>query len=137
MNVPNDTLLASYRKPGLCEYCRKPCSMRCAAHIFSKGAGRVDHPINLIQLGMDALRDCDCHSRSHHGRSPTRDDFLAIVAGREQTSAQRISDTIAAVRACPRKSTFEAASVWLREHFPRDVAEKAIEIIGVVYERAG
>lgn len=135
MNVPDDTLIASYRKPGVCELCGKRCRMLCAAHIFSKGAGKVDHPWNLVAVGMDPVNGCcDCHLRSHNGPKPSREDFLRVVADREEVSPEHITETISAVRACPRKSTFEAASVWLREHFDRQVAESAIEIIRRVYE---
>jgi hypothetical protein len=108
--------------------------MRCGAHIFSKGAGRVDAMLNLVQVGMDAVRDCDCHHRAHQGRSPSRADMLRIAAIREGVSALLIVETVQAVRACPRHSTFAASSVWLREHFPQDVAEAAISIVKGVYE---
>lgn len=134
MNVPNFSLLASYRKPGLCQMCRKPCNMRCAAHVFGRGAGRVDAPINLIQLGMDALRDCSCHHNSHARGKPSREDFLEVVSAREGVPVALIIDTIHAVRACPRYSTFAKSSVWLREHFHRDAAEAAIAIIEGVYK---
>jgi hypothetical protein len=80
MKVVNPSLIASYRTPGPCRYCGKVVRMRCAAHIFSRGAGQVDIPCNLVSLGMDAVTDCDCHARSHGGNEPTTDELLAVSA---------------------------------------------------------
>lgn len=133
MNVPNPDYLKSLRIPGLCEHCRRPCRMRCGAHIFSVGAGRVDHPINIVQVGMDAVHDCDCHHRSHSGRSPSREDFLRIASKREGVSVNHITETVSAVRACPRLPTLAKSSHWLTTNFDADVAASAIEIIKTNY----
>lgn len=129
MNIPNDKLLASYRTSGNCEHCGKFCSMRVAAHVFSKSAGRIDHPLNLVHLGMNPVTDCVCHANSHSTPSPSRMDFLRIVSKREGVPVQLIVDSIAAVRACPRYSTATKSWLWLLEKFPREVAEGAFKII--------
>lgn len=129
MNIPNDALLATYRKPGLCEVCRKPCRMRCAAHIFSKGAGRVDHPWNLVQVGMDTLRDCKCHHNSHANNSPSRLDLLRIVERREGVAIAFIQAVIPAIRACPRLGSIGNVATWLTKAFREEVAVAALGII--------
>lgn len=134
MNVPDDTLLASYRIPGHCELCGKFCVMLCAAHVFSRGAGRVDHPWNLVKAGMDPLRDCKCHHNSHATGKPSREEFLRVVADREEVSPEHITETISAVRSCPRKSTLTAAWLWLFDNFERQVAESAFAICKKNYE---
>lgn len=128
MNVPNDRLLAEFRTPGNCELCGSFCSMCAAAHIFSKGAGRVDARINLVRVGLSAVADCRCHHDSHANQNQPRSKLLAVAAKREGVAIEHIEAVIPAVRACPRLNTFAAASVWLRGHFPRDVAEAAMEI---------
>lgn len=128
MNVPNDRLLAEFRTPGNCELCGKFCSMCVAAHIFSRGAGRVDALINLVRVGMSAVAHCPCHHDSHSTQKQPRSKLLSVAAAREGVTVEFIESVIPAVRACPRWSTFERTSLWLREHFPREVAEAAMKI---------
>ncbi len=133
MNVPDDTLLASMRTPGACDYCGKECPNRAAHHIFTRGAGQVDWAPNLIALGWDAP-GCVCHVGFHYSGKPSMVQLLANSAARHGMTPDLIESTIHAIRACPRSSTFAKASGWLREHFPREVAESAIGVIRKVYE---
>lgn len=129
MNVPNPKLLKSLHKPGLCDYCRKPCTMRCGAHVFSVGSGRVDCMWNLIQTAMSPWHGCNCHGESHAGRSPSRQDFLRIVSKREGVPVDLIIETIAAIRACPWQISIGNVSTWLTKAFREEVAVAALGII--------
>ncbi len=135
MNVPDDRLLSSFRNPGNCELCGKFCSMCCAAHIFSKGSGRVDHMMNLVRVGLSAVAHCRCHHDSHATQNPSRAKLLEVVAKREGFTAEFIESVIMAVRACPWQATFEQAENWLLSHFAdKVVAEAAIAIVKRNYE---
>jgi hypothetical protein len=107
VKIINDALLASYRTSGPCRWCGRHVRMRCAAHIFSRGAGRVDIPSNLVALGMDALRDCDCHHRSHQGERPIFEDLLAVSAADNDCLQGSISDLVYLVRRLDKSTTKE------------------------------
>jgi len=137
MNVLNPALLKAFRLPGLCEYCRKPCKMRCGHHVFAKGAGQVDHPWNLVKVGMNP-RDCNCHGSHHFSGKPSRHEFLCVVSEREGVSLEFIDQVIPAVIALPPKmASWERASGWLMDHFPEDVAVKAAEIVKPMFKVTG
>ncbi len=83
-----------------CEYCERQTPEGCSPHHFWKrrGAGggtRLDIPINLIALcwGWYRGRWSSCHDLAHEGKL-VREDFLPIVARREQRSAESIIDEI-------------------------------------------
>ena len=83
------------------------CQMLCAHHIWGKGAGRVDIPCNLIALGMDAVRDCNCHSMHHSGEVPTRDCFLAVSAMDHKCMQDDITALVMLIRRLDRDTTRE------------------------------
>lgn len=112
MNLPNPDLLKSFRRRGKCECCGKMCDL-CGAHVFSKGAGQIDHMVNLVALGMDTIRDCDCHHRSHQGLRPTTYDLLALVGKREGLHPELIKDVVDAIRAVPAKLSLEQIEQWV------------------------
>lgn len=107
MKLVDDDLIASYRRPGRCEWCGRGVRMLCAAHVMSKGAGQVDIPCNLMSLGMDAVMDCGCHHSSHMGNEPTAIDMLAKNAMKYKTSQQAIVDLVWWVRRLPKNATKE------------------------------
>ncbi len=106
MKIVNDDLIASYRKRGRCLWCSEMVNL-CAAHLFSKGAGQVDLPFNLISLGQNAVVDCSCHQDSHYSQSPGRDKLLAINARLYKTTPQAIEDVVQWVRRLPKGSSRE------------------------------
>lgn len=136
MNVLDPDLLKSYRLPGLCECCGKVCKMRCGHHVFSKGAGQVDHQWNLVKVAMSPQDGCTCHHDHHLKGKPSRAEMLQIVSNREGVPVDVIDSVIPAVIACPRWNTLEMSAGWLNAHFPIEVASKAIEIIRRNYEES-
>ncbi len=132
MNVINPDLLKSFRLPGLCQACGRICKMRCGHHCFSKGAGQVDHPFNLVAVGMN-ISDCKCHHDHHYSGRPSRHDFLRVVSKREGVPLEFIDSVIPAVIAVPPRLSRTQSADWLLSKFPLEVAEKAIEITQIMY----
>lgn len=94
MKIKNEPLLASFRCPGLCEVCGRPCSVREPHHIFARGmggGGQLDIPINLCAVGQ--AFQCSCHRRHHDGNLP-RSVFIEAVAVREGMPVCTIDDTL-------------------------------------------
>lgn len=96
MRIVDNAALARCRKRGYCEYGREYGAAECsrvlhAAHLFSKGAGRVDIDANLICL-------CAFHHYRSHNDAITRDELLAIVAKRERRTPESIEDEIYRIR---------------------------------------
>lgn len=104
MRIINQPLIESFRTPGPCRWCHKDVRMLCAAHIFSKGAGRVDLRCNLVQLGMDPLKDCSCHHDSHMGLKPTFEDLLAISAEDHKCRTEDIHQVVYFIRRLPKET---------------------------------
>ena len=80
MKIVDEALLLQGRLAWSCEWCIKwrHCD---SAHVFARGRGdvfRLDIQENLVALCRE------CHTRSHAGGRPTRDDLLLIVAWREK-----------------------------------------------------
>ena len=88
-----------------CEYCGKHVPMRCGCHVFSRGAGRLDHPLNLVALGLNPFTDCPCHQDSHSKGIPSQMDLLTVVAAREGALQDDIHKAIYIVRALPKSAT--------------------------------
>lgn len=95
MIIKNKSLLKSFRTQGLCEFCRELCKKKEPCHVISRGAGGSDIRVNLVSLGSTVQRCCPCHTHSHNGLRPTRDDLLVIVAKRESC---RPEDVLAVLR---------------------------------------
>lgn len=102
MRLVNKALLKEFSKPGLCECCGCPCpDGRDPAHIFSRGAGRVDIRENLVSLKRE------CHVRSHTSGKPSHEMLLKIAAKREGTRPSLITEMVQRIRADKsRKSLF-------------------------------
>ncbi len=103
MRVVDPVMLQRCRDAKVCEYCRKPA--KCdPAHIFSRGAGRLDIAVNLVAL---CRHD---HSMSHAGEVPTKRDLLAIVANRDGCKVADIEAVINYFRKLPKGT--DAHSVY-------------------------
>lgn len=61
-------------------------------HIYSKGAGRVDIPENLVALCRS------CHNGYHYSSKPSLQDLLTIVAIREGMIAEDIEKEVFRIR---------------------------------------
>jgi hypothetical protein len=97
MQLADEPVLDSFRKRCWCEWCRRDVHTGTdPAHVYSRGAGRVDHPLNLVALCRR------CHTASHLGQRPTRDDLLEIVSRREGVSRDAVVAFVHAVRRAAR-----------------------------------
>jgi hypothetical protein len=100
MRIVNRELCALFSGLIRCEYCQRPAfgGTHCA-HIFSRGAGQVDIPGNLIGLCAP------CHHDSHNmnnRRLITRYDLLRTAAEREGLEPSEIEDAVMAIRRHPK-----------------------------------
>ncbi len=99
MRLVDTELLKTYRGPGLCGYCGRPCLRRDCAHVRAKGSGRVEHRLNLLGLGL--AFDCGCHTRHHDGNRPTQADLVQKVSQREGVPVAVIGAFVDACRREP------------------------------------
>lgn len=97
MKHVDEKVLEAARKRPRCEWCgrRRPLD---AAHIMSKGAGRVDIDGNVV--GLCRL----CHRRNHAGTDPTTADLLAVAAAREKCLQDDIVREVYRIRQLPKGS---------------------------------
>lgn len=95
MIIKNDALLATYRTAGPCEYCHKSCREREPHHVYTRGAGRLDVPCNLLSLGK--AFECGCHREVHDGKI-ARAAFLSVVARRERVTVEVIERVVYCLR---------------------------------------
>lgn len=99
MKLIDEAALQQARERERCEWCKKSTrSGADPAHIFGRGAGRVDAAWNLASLCRA------CHSRSHAGGSPTRIELLAITAKRERVTVEWIENEVYRIRRLPKGS---------------------------------
>lgn len=91
MRVIDRDLLKRFAQAPRCEFCHRAGPVD-GAHIYSRGAGRVDIAENLCSLCR-----C-CHSLSHNGQEPTREQLLEIAAKREGTTAEKITEKVNGLR---------------------------------------
>lgn len=124
MILRSSRALAQCRSRRRCEVCGKG-GRQAACHIFTVGSGRVDAPWNLVAMGLDPFRDCDCHHRHHEGKRPTRADLLAIAARREKTTADAITEAVGYIRALS-KEGHEARPMTLSAE-----ARRLVRIAGI------
>ena len=93
MKIIDKKLLKDFSRPGRCEWCDVYFAGGLdPAHIFSRGAGRVDITENLVSLCRT------CHSYNHAGKEPTRAQLLLLAAKRERTTAEEIVDKVQRIR---------------------------------------
>ena len=91
MIIKDDAILEQARRRACCEFCGTfSQSGLHPHHLFTRGAGQLDIPINLAALCVL------CHHRTHSGHSagPTKLQLLEIVAKREWTSVAAIEEEI-------------------------------------------
>lgn len=100
MKIKDLPLLKRFAGAGRCELCGTPCRKREAHHAFSRGAGRLDIPINLVAIGSTRKRECLCHARIHGQHSPriTTDEVLAVIARRETVTVEFIVNEVYRLR---------------------------------------
>lgn len=93
MKVIDRDLLKRFTQAPWCEWCNRPTPQGTdPAHIFSRGAGRVDIAENLCSL-------CRwCHSSSHNGHEPTRAQLLEIAGRREGKTPAEITEKVQRLR---------------------------------------
>ena len=77
MKVIDKNLLLEFRLMRQCAWCKKKVEECDPAHIFSRGAGRVDIRENIVNLCRE------CHFFNHCGQPPTKNDLLFIASVRE------------------------------------------------------
>ncbi len=94
MKIIDESVLDRFRGPGICEWCERKASSRDPHHVHTKGAGRIDHPWNLVSLCRE------CHNNAHLGYI-TRYDFLAVVSTRERETQDAIEREIFRLRRLP------------------------------------
>ena len=93
MKIVDEALLDEFRSARKCEFCRERTPRGAdPAHIFSRGAGRVDIRENLVALCRN------CHLENHAGKMPGRSALLAIAAMREVTTADAITEKVYWIR---------------------------------------
>jgi hypothetical protein len=97
VRIDNPSLRWLFSGNLVCEYCRRPAfgGTQCA-HVFSRGAGHVDIPGNLVSLCAS------CHHESHNGRLITRADLLRTAAEREGLLPEEIEDVVHELRRWPK-----------------------------------
>lgn len=77
--------LDKFRKPGLCEYCGRPCpDGRDPHHVWTRGAGTPDDDLFLVSLCRI------CHTGFHTSGKPSRAELVAIVSEREGKTPEEI-----------------------------------------------
>ena len=97
MRIVDKDLLREFASAWQCEFCGKRTPNGCdPAHIFSRGAGRVDVRENLVSLCAI------CHRKSHAGHRPNRADLLSIAAKRENTTVEAIEALVYGTRRKPK-----------------------------------
>lgn len=97
VRVINDKLLREFRMMGVCAWCNRRFPEVDPAHIYSRGAGRVDIRCNIVNLCRK------CHTTSGtanegNGQHPNRQDLLEISAKREGMTPDEITETVFRIR---------------------------------------
>lgn len=104
MKIIDRELLKEWGQGGVCEFCKRPLRHRGEVHhVHTKGAGRIDLPLNIILLG--SWLDCNCHGRFHDGHI-LRDDLLAVVAKREGLTQDEIREEVWRIRRLDRDAVY-------------------------------
>ena len=98
MKVVNENALDFFRRAGRCEWCGGyQRNGRDPAHIFSRGAGRLDIPENIIALCRS------CHTAAHWGKI-SRLQLLVVVGQRECLLIEDIEELVYRLRRMPKGS---------------------------------
>ena len=118
MRIEHEDLMDVFRFKTRCECCGVSVAGCDPAHIYSRGAGRVDIASNFV--GLANL----CHTKSHAGHQPNRKRLLEIAAKREGTTPQAITDTVQFIRRIPKGSN-EKTILFLMEELDADAKKLA------------
>ncbi len=105
MILADKELLVRCRLPGRCELCKKWCKIREPSHVYSVGAGRVDHPWNICVVGSTLNFECPCHTKSHN--KPMRRKLEEAVANREGIPINWIEEMVYLVRRLPKETSLD------------------------------
>ncbi len=97
----NEKILALFRGPGRCSLCRVWSPQREAHHVRSRGAGRLDLPINLVSLG--GAWSCMCHCNTQCYTIP-RKAVVEAVAFREGLDAAFVAQRVPWLRRQPKEA---------------------------------
>ena len=95
MRLVDEAALAECRARERCEWCGHK-GKTDAAHIFSKGAGRVDIACNLVSLCRA------CHSLSHAGAEPNMDQLITLASRREGVRYEYVVNEVYRIRRLPK-----------------------------------
>lgn len=114
MILPNERILGRFRLAQVCEWCGKRSRSGLDPHHYyykrgMGGGGRIDIPLNLVSICR-----FPCHDDAERGRI-RREDFLAIVARRENMDPDEVVRILNGIRRLP-KTTVEFAA----EMFEKD-----------------
>lgn len=110
MKIVNVALLKRFRTAGHCELCGVWCKVREPHHAFTRGAGQLDVPFNLIAVGSTRKSECRCHARVDGRDSPAIpfDEVLAVIAKREGVTPEWIESEVWRLRRLPQPRDGEA-----------------------------
>ncbi len=100
MRHVDEAVLRLYRGPGKCAICGTFSPQRECHHVWSRGAGRLDIPINVCSLG--GAWSCMCHSRSQCYTIP-RQNVVQAVAFREGLDAEFVAQRVPWLRRQPKE----------------------------------
>ncbi len=83
-----------------CEYCGRKMKHGCdPAHIFSRGAGRVDWSGNLVALCRG------CHHASHMGKAPKKWRLMILASRRTGIDIHELQEALWFIRRLPKETT--------------------------------
>ncbi len=100
MRHVDEKVLASFRGPGKCALCGTWSPQRECHHVFSRGAGRLDVPLNLCSLG--GAWSCLCHAQAQR-YVITRAKVVEAVAFREGLDAAFVAQRVPWLRRQPKE----------------------------------
>jgi hypothetical protein len=96
----DEKVLAAFRGAGKCALCGTWSPQREAHHVHSRGAGRLDLPINLISLG--GAWSCSCHYQAQRYLT-ARVRVIEAVAYREGLDAEFLARQVPWMRRQPKE----------------------------------
>lgn len=105
--IVDERLLKQIRSQCRCALCGKRKLLQ-AAHVMSRGAGRVDIRGNLLALCAD------CHRMEHDGNI-TKDELLDLSARMDGVDPEIVRDTVNLFRRIPKGHDVQMAIISLCE----------------------
>ena len=131
MRIVDPAMLGMFRLAHRCDFCGRATPHGCdPAHLFSRGAGRLDVRINLMSLcrGMFEGHYASCHEDQHAGLL-TQADLLAKKAAILGCQQGDIRDAVQWLRRLDKDASPRQIGHMLREIGPtaRKLAREALE----------